>query len=777
MSAVLKAKPVANKPLFAHQKESVSLLKKSKIIFDTSDPGCVSADTEFLTPRGWKRIDQYVKGDKVAQFHPGTRMIEFVEPLQYVKRPCPRMIAIAPVRGTSQRLSHEHRVLYYRRDGSYGVMSAMEYMVGLHKNGAHRHDAKFCTTFSTMSDTRIGLTDAQLRLMVAVIADGHFPTNTCRCTIRVKKARKVQRLHELLLLCGIEYDVHSCGGQPDFTVFRFDAPRRDKVFDDFWWQASQAQLEIIADEVCYWDSCDRKKNATSFSTFERVSADFVQYAFAASKRPASLTFSVRDRRNEDRSIMQEFVVHAQDKDKFSGPGRPESVYEVDNPEGFKYCFEVPTSFLLLRHNGFIFATGNTGKTRVEVEDFAARRRKGGKCALVLATKSLLESAWKKDFNEFAPDMGVSVAFATNRDKAFACDADVYVTNHDAAKWLAKQPASFFKRFDTLIIDESTAFKHHTSQRSKAVAKIAKHFEYRRLLTGTPNSNGICDLWHQVFLLDNGTRLGKSFFGFRAAACIPEQVGPSANMIRWNDRPGIEATVSALIRDITIRHRFEDCVDIPVNHKYAVTFQLGKKHYAQYNEMQDFQIMQLKKTTVTAVNGAVVAGKLLQIASGAVYNDDGEYSLIDSERYQLVMDLVEERKHSIVFFNWEHQRDELVREAERRGLSFAVYDGSTSDRLRADIVKGYQAGEYRVLFAHPQSAGHGLTLTRGTATIWASPTYNLEHFLQGLKRIHRIGQTEKTETIVVVAEGTIDEKVWQALQDKSVKMTDLLEGLK
>ena len=437
------------------------------------------------------------------------------------------------------------------------------------------------------------------------------------------------------------------------------------------------------------------------------------------------------------------------------------------------------SVSFLKKSDIVFDTSDpgTGKTRVEVEDFAARRRRGGKCALVMATKSLLESAWQKDFNEFAPDMGVSVAYATNRDKAFECDADVYVTNHDAAKWLAAQPKSFFAKFDTLIIDESTAFKHHTSQRSKAVAKITKYFKYRRLLTGTPNGNGICDLWHQIFLLDDGVRLGKSFFGFRAAACIPEQVGPQASMIKWNDRPGIEATVSAMIRDITIRHRFEDCVDIPENHKYAVTFKLGKKHYAQYNDMQDFHIMQLKKTTVTAVNGAVVAGKLLQVASGAVYNDDGEYSLIDNGRYQLVMDLVEERAHSIVFFNWEHQRDELVREAERRGLSFAVYDGSTNDRARVGIVKDYQAGQYRVLFAHPQSAGHGLTLTRGTATIWASPTYNLEHFLQGLKRIHRIGQTERTETIVVVAEGTIDEKVWQSLQDKKVKMADLLEGLK
>lgn len=434
------------------------------------------------------------------------------------------------------------------------------------------------------------------------------------------------------------------------------------------------------------------------------------------------------------------------------------------------------SFLGKQARVFDTSDPGTGKTRVEVEDFATRRRKGGGCALVIATKSLLQPAWQNDFHNFAPDMGVSIATATNREKAFQAVADVYVTNHDAAKWLAEQKPAFFKKFDTLIIDESTAFKHGTSQRSKAMAKVVKHFTYRRALTGTPNSNGVCDLWHQVFLIDDGKRLGTSFFKFRAASCIPKQVGPMPNMIKWVDRPGIEGTISTLLRDITIRHKFEDCVDIPENHKYAVTFLLDKKHMATYNEMKDFQIAVLKNTTVTAVNGAVVAGKLLQIASGAVYDDNGKYSLVTSQRYEMVMDLVEERKHSIVFFTWTHQRDELIREAKSRGLSFAVYDGQTSDKDRTRLVKEYQEGKYQVLFAHPQSAGHGLTLTRGTATIWASPTYNLEHFLQGLKRIHRIGQTEKTETIVIVAKGTIDEVVWQALQDKRVRMDELLESL-
>lgn len=430
---------------------------------------------------------------------------------------------------------------------------------------------------------------------------------------------------------------------------------------------------------------------------------------------------------------------------------------------------------------FDMSDPGTGKTRVQIDAFAARRRRAGRRrggkALVLATKSLLDSAWKRDFHAYAPDMKVSLAYASNRKAALAAEADVVVTNHDAVKELVKLSDGFWSEFDTLIIDESTAFKHHTSQRSKALAKLAKHFKYRVCMSGTPTSNGILDIWHQVYVLDEGQRLGKSFFGFRVAACEPKQVGPAQNMVKWEDKPGVDLAVAELLKDITVRHVFEDCVDIPQNFRRAVTFELPKGLKTKYNDMQDFHFVALKKTGITAVNGAVVYGKLLQIASGAVYDDRGEYSLLDTSRYELVLDLAEEREHSIVFFQWEHQRDQLIKEAEKRGVSYAVFDGGTSDKERTAIVKAYQAGKYRVLLAHPQSAGHGLTLTRGTATIWASPTYNLEHFLQGLKRIHRIGQTEKTETIVVVAEGTIDEKVWAVLQAKDSKQGDLLTMLK
>lgn len=437
------------------------------------------------------------------------------------------------------------------------------------------------------------------------------------------------------------------------------------------------------------------------------------------------------------------------------------------------------SIALLKKQPRVFdmSDAGTGKTRVGIEAFAARRRKKGGCLLVLAPKSLLEAAWKEDFTMYAPDMACVVATAVNREKAFAMPADVYITNHDAATWLAKQKPSFFKKFDSLEIDESTAFKHHTSQRSKAVAKIAKNFTYVRLASATPNSNGITDLWHQMFILDGGARLGSNFFGFRSAACDPQQVGPSAQHVKWVDKPGVENIVGALIKDVVIRHRFEDCVDIPPNHKYSVSYTLSKRQTQSYREMEQEQFLLLKNKTITAVNAASAYTKLLQIASGAVYSDSGNYEVVDTGRYELVLDLVEARPHSVVFFSWKHQRDELVKEACKRSISFAVIDGEATGAERAEAVRAFQAGEIRVIFAHPQSAGHGLTLTRGTATIWASPTYNLEHFAQGWKRVHRIGQTEKSETIVVVAEGTIDETVWEVLNRKEANMGDLLSELK
>jgi SNF2 family DNA or RNA helicase len=434
----------------------------------------------------------------------------------------------------------------------------------------------------------------------------------------------------------------------------------------------------------------------------------------------------------------------------------------------------------------------TGKTRTQIDSFVARRKAGGKKMLVIAPKSLLRTAWQDDFAKFAPDVKTMVCTAEKRAELFKQDAEVYITNTDAAVWLAKQHARFFKDFDTFVIDEISSFKHHTSQRSKAMKKISKHFKHRIGLTGTPTANSITEIWHQVFLLDDGKTLGKSFFQFRNSVCVPEQNGPQPNMVVWKDKPGIENVVGHLISDMVIRHKFEDCLSIPANHTYSVPYHMSKKQAKAYADMSKHAMTELAYgRLVSAVNAASVMTKLLQIASGAVYSDAGTgntklqalaadklgYAPVDTGRYELVADLVEARAHSVVFFNWKHQKEMLLKEFKSRGITYVVIDGETTDKNRKEAVDHFQAGFYKVLLAHPQSAAHGLTLTKGTSTIWASPTYNLEHFLQGNRRIYRAGQTQKTETIVIISPGTIEEKVYARLQEKDAQQGKILDLLK
>ena len=426
-------------------------------------------------------------------------------------------------------------------------------------------------------------------------------------------------------------------------------------------------------------------------------------------------------------------------------------------------------FLKTRKVAADFSDPGTGKTYVEIMDFLQQWKKDGKALLVLCPKSLMRAAWANDIKKFAPQLKVSVCNATKRQESLDASADVYIVNVDGVKDLVKLKPAFWKKFGRVVVDESDAYKHHTSQRSKAAAKVVKNFEWRRILSGTPTSNGICDLFHQIFILDGGKRLGTSFFGFRSACCTPEQVGSNANMLRWTDKEGIELQIGALISDIVIRHKFEDCVDIPQNYIYAVPTQLTAKHRKVYDTLESNAFAILEDTSVTAINKAVLMGKLLQCVSGAVYNDDGGYSLIESERYEIAIDLVEARAHSVVFYTWEHQLVEMIKLAKARKISHVTWDSN-----HPEIETDFQAGKYQVLFAHPASAGHGLTLTKGTATIWPSPTYNLTHFRQGLKRIHRIGQQEKTETIVIVAEDTRDELAWEALNYKGKNMDALLK---
>ena len=432
-------------------------------------------------------------------------------------------------------------------------------------------------------------------------------------------------------------------------------------------------------------------------------------------------------------------------------------------------------FLLATEHALITSDAGTGKTRCVLEAF---RQSDATRLLVLAPLSILKPAWGDDIDRWTPELtwGTSTAgSAKNRKAAFEAGVDVVVTNHDAVKWLLKpENIGLLNDFDAIAVDEVTAYKNPNSARSRAIRDLVDCFEYRVMMSGTITPNSVTDIWHPVVLLDDGERLGRTFYGFRLQVCTPQQVGPNPNQVKWNDNPGAQDMVAAKIHDITIRFRFQDCIDIPEHSKQMMYIDLPTQLQAQYEQLRDQAILEAENgALINAVHAGAKYQKLLQLCSGVVYDEDGKDVVFSTDRSQLVMDLVAERDHSVVAFNWKHQKNELLKLADAMKLPYAVIDGETKQSDRDRAVEDFQAGKLRVIFAHPASAGHGLTLTRGCATIWASPTNRSELFSQFNSRIYRAGQKRKTETITIAARGTFEESAYETLGGKLDAMDELL----
>lgn len=418
----------------------------------------------------------------------------------------------------------------------------------------------------------------------------------------------------------------------------------------------------------------------------------------------------------------------------------------------------------------------TGKSRTVLEAFSRMKERDEiDFLLVLAPLSILGPSWAADCRKYTPHLECSIVTAAKKWKQMPPEtmADIYITNHDAVTWLLEGWKKDGKRW-AICVDEFTVYKHPTSKRSAAIRQLRKHFEVRWILSGTPNPNGITDIWHPVFITDDGERLGKVLSGFRMQVCDPIQGHRGTT---WVDKPHAQAVVADRLKDIAIRRKFEECLDVPENVMRTLEVALPPKLMKQYRELQREAALEHDNgTLITAIHAGAKANKLLQLCSGALYDNEGGYQVFDTTRTDLTLELIQQRAHSVVAFNWRHQRDLLIAGAEKLGITYGVIDGTVSAKEREVVVNRYQAGHLQTVFCHPQSAGHGLTFTKGTATIWPSPTSNAEHFQQFNRRIYRAGQTQKTETICIAANGTREVDVYEKLNGKVVRMDDLLDLL-
>lgn len=438
----------------------------------------------------------------------------------------------------------------------------------------------------------------------------------------------------------------------------------------------------------------------------------------------------------------------------------------------------------LEHDRFMDTSDpGTGKTRAHIEIIVERRKRGlGKRVLVLSPMTLMDSAWGVDIQKYAPSLTVSYAYAEQREEAFTMKTDVVVMNHDGVKWFTDKKfpkrRKLLEAFDTIVIDEWTVFKHN-SARTKALHKLRNFFKYRQQLSGTPNPNSVMELFYPALFADNGKRLGTSYYGLRAAVQIPEQTGPEANHLTWHDKPGATQVVNELLADITIRHAFADVMKhVPPNYRHTKQFDLSPKARKIYLQLEEEAVAKFDSgERIDAVHAAALRTKLLQVASGAVYSGEDKYVLVDRTRYIMISDLIEEREHSIVFFNWAHQRDEMFKELKSRKISYALIDGTVDRRDRPQIVREYQAGKYQTLLLHPRTGAHGLTLTRGLSTIFSSPIYEADLMEQGIARIVRGTQNRETETLFIEARGTVEKDVYEKLNNKAANMQDLLAQMR
>lgn len=331
--------------------------------------GPVSGDTEFLTPNGWKRIDSYAAGDRLAQWTPDEAgsptggVVEFVDPIDYIVTPAAELIHFSNTHALSMVLSENHRVPYYDYKGDFRVVPAG----AIEKNPSIR---RIPTAF-TVKACGTGLPEPVLRLAVAIHADGHFPRpETHRspspesCVIAVRKERKKERLRALLAAAGVEYEER--GGsehRPTEIRFIFKSPYIGKSFDtQQWWGADARELHVIMDEIQHWDGLFEGAD-TRFSTSRRGDADFIQYATHATGGRATIsTTTYADRPNWADTFTVHIAPAGSRKASVLVRGDTCTIKRIPAPGGKQYCFQTPSTFFLARHNGCVFVTGNSGKT-------------------------------------------------------------------------------------------------------------------------------------------------------------------------------------------------------------------------------------------------------------------------------------------------------------------------------------------------------------------------------------------------------------------------------
>lgn len=399
-----------------------------------------------------------------------------------------------------------------------------------------------------------------------------------------------------------------------------------------------------------------------------------------------------------------------------------------------------------------------------LDSFQARR------VLIIAPLRVARDTWPTEVLKWDHLHGLTTAVAvgtkTQRIQAITAEAMVTIINRENVPWLIKHLGSSWP-YDMVVIDELSSFKSHTAQRFKALASRRAAITRMIGLTGTPASNGLMDLWAQFRLLDGGQRLGRYISHYRNHYFIPDKRN-GQHIFTYKPREGAEEEIYAAIADITLSMKTTDYLTLPdltvTNHHLT----MGPTERNAYEQLRDEMVLELEDTTVDAANAAALSGKLLQMASGAVYTDTGDTTTVHTKKLDALEDLVEAANGNPLLVAYWFKHD-ATRIQERIPAARVL-------RTSQDI-RDWNAGLIPVALIHPASAGHGLNLQAGgSILIWFSLTWSLEIYQQTNARLYRQGQTRPVTITHLVTTDTLDERVLTALEAKDTTQAALIDAV-
>lgn len=411
--------------------------------------------------------------------------------------------------------------------------------------------------------------------------------------------------------------------------------------------------------------------------------------------------------------------------------------------------------------------GKTVCTLTAIKDLLAAGE--ARKVLVIAPKKVAETTWTGEVSKWEHLTGLRISqvlgTAQQRGAALDADADVYVINRENVVWLMER-YSFQPPFDMLVLDESSSFKNHKAKRFRALRRSLNSFDRVVLLTGTPMGNGPLDLWAQMYLLDRGQRLGRSFRQYTSRWFRPDKTN---GFIIYSYRPLPTAAkeIPEAIADISVSMSAEDWRELPPRIDNVIKVSLGQALEMYKRLQQDYVLLLPDSEDITAASAAALINKLLQLADGFVYTDGGGYADIHDAKLEALREIAETGKNLLVFYTYKRDRDRILE----------AFPGAVEAKA-PETLEAWNRGEVKMLLAHPASAGYGLNLQAGGNTIvWFGLTWSLEQYQQANARLHRQGQTEAVIVHHLVAKGTMDERVMQMLLKKDAGQKALLEAVK